>query len=101
VKPIAPAADPRRAEADQIIVQRKRFGPVTLDDLPVERREGFPGFGSSPAPLPLLTWCDGKRTLAEAIRLYELEHGPIDFDFVGYVKFLARHGYVEIRAPGH
>lgn len=99
-KPIAPPADPRRAEAAQIIVQRKRFGPVTLDDLPLDEREGFPGFGSSPAPLPLLTWCDGKRTLAEAIRFYELEHGPIDFDFVGYVKFLARHGYLDIKVPG-
>jgi hypothetical protein len=100
VKPIAPAPDPRRAEAAQIVVQRKRFGPITLDDVPLEQREGFPGFGSDPAPLRLLTWCDGKRTLAEAILLYELEHGPINFDFVGYVKFLARHGYLEIRTPG-
>jgi hypothetical protein len=100
VKRMAPPADPRRAEAAQIVVQRKRFGPVTLDDLPLEHREGFPGFGSNPAPLPLLTWCDGKRTLAEAIRLYELEHGPSDFDFVGYVKFLATHGYVEILTAG-
>lgn len=99
VKAIAPAADPRRAEASRIIVKRKRFGPVTLDDLPLDRREGFPGFAGSPAPLPLLTWCDGKRNLAEVIRLIEFEHGPMDFDFVGYFKFLAKHGYVDIVSP--
>jgi hypothetical protein len=99
VKPIAPAADPRRAEASQMIVKRKRFGPVTLDDLPLDQREGYPGFAGNPAPLILLTWCDGKRNLADVIRLIELEYGPMDFDFVGYFKFLAKHGYVEISAP--
>jgi Peptidase family M28 len=96
VKPIAPPVDLRRAGAEQIIVKRKRFGPVTLDDLALDEREGFPGFAGTPAPLPLLTWCDGKRTLAEVIRLIELEQGPIDFDFVSYFHFLAKHGYVEL-----
>lgn len=96
VRPIAPPADPRRAGAERIIVKRKRFGPVTLDDLPLDQREGFPGFAGTPAPLPLLTWCDGKRTLAEVIRLIELDQGPMDFDFVAYFRFLAKHGYVEL-----
>lgn len=99
IKPIEPVPDPRRAEASKIIVKRKRFGPVTLDDLPLGQREGYPGFAGKPAPLPLLIWCDGRRTLAEVIRLIELEHGPMDFDFVGYFRFLARHGYVEILTP--
>lgn len=99
IKPIAPASDPRRAGAAQIIVKRKRFGPVTLDDLPLDERKGYPGFGGNPAPLILLTWCDGKRNLSDVIRLIELEHGPMDFDFVGYFKFLAKHGYVEIDTP--
>jgi len=96
VKAITPPADPRRAEASQIIVKRKRFGPVTLDDLPLDQREGFPGFAGDPAPLRLVYWCDGKRNLAEVIRLIELEQGPMNFDFVGYFKFLAKHGYVDI-----
>ncbi len=100
VQAAAPPADPRRAAAAGMVVTRKRFGPVTLDDLPLERREGFPGFGSNPAPLPLLLWCDGKRDLAEVIRLVELEHGPMNFDFVGYFRFLAKHGYVEVTAKG-
>ncbi len=77
-------------------MRRKRFGPVTLDDLPLAEREGFPGFADQPAPLRLLYWCDGKRTAAEVIHLIELEQGPMDFDFVGYYKMLARHGYVDL-----
>ena len=101
LKPLAPPADPRRAGAATFIVRRKRFGPVTLDDLPLDQREGFPGFAAQPAPLRLLYWCDGKRTAAEVIRLIELEQGPMDFDFVGYFRMLARHGYVElIPVPG-
>jgi hypothetical protein len=96
VKAIEAPADPRRAEASRIIVTRKRFGPVTLDDVPLAEREGFPGFAGKPAPLPILVWCDGKRDLAEVIRLVELEQGPLDFDFVGYFKFLATRGYVDI-----
>ncbi|MFZ0592538.1 MAG: hypothetical protein WAM39_18925, partial [Bryobacteraceae bacterium] len=88
--------DPSLTEASHLIVKRKRFGPVTLDDLPLEQREGYPGFGGTPAPLTLLYWCDGKRTIAEVVRLIELEQGPMNFDFVGYFKFLARHGYVEL-----
>ncbi|HZS53173.1 MAG TPA: M28 family peptidase [Bryobacteraceae bacterium] len=97
VKPSAPFLEASLAEASHIVIKRKRFGPVTLDDLPLEQREGYPGFGDNPAPLTLLYWCDGKRNLAEVIRLIELEQGPLNFDFVGYFKFLARHGYVELR----
>ncbi len=96
VKASAPPPDPRRAEASTFVIQRKRFGPITLDDLPLDQREGFPGFAANPAPLRLVYWCDGKRTAAEVIRLIELEQGPMNFDFVGYFKFLAKHGYVDM-----
>jgi hypothetical protein len=100
VRPLAPTPDASRAEASRMIVKRKQFGPVTLDDIPFGDREGFPGFGDNPPPLVLLNWCDGKRTLAEVIHLVELEHGPMKFDFVGYFKFLAKHGYVELVPAG-
>jgi hypothetical protein len=99
VKAIAPPADLRSAEASQIIVKRKRIGTITLDDLADELREGYP---SADWNLPLITalyWCDGKRNLAEVIRLTELEQGPLSVDLVGYFKFLARHGYVDITTP--
>jgi hypothetical protein len=43
-----------------------------------------------------LYWCDGKRDLAEVIRLTRHELGTVDFDFVGYFRFLASRGYVEL-----
>jgi len=81
-------------------IRCKRFGPITLDDLPLDQRQGFPGFAAQPAPLRLVYWCDGKRTAAEVIRLIELEQGPMDFDFVGYYKMLAKHGYVDLVPVG-
>src|SRR5262249_18000995 len=83
------------AEAERIVVRRKRLGTITLDDLPQDKREGYPAAGFWGAPVSALYWCDGKRNLAEVIRLTTLEMGPQNFDFVGYFKFLEKHGYVE------
>lgn len=94
VKP--PPPGDTNSEASRLVVKRWRFGPVTLDDLPLDHREGYPGFGDTPAPLTLLYWCDGKRTISDVARLIQLEQGPRKFDFLGYFKFLARHGYIEL-----
>jgi hypothetical protein len=94
-KPAAPP-DPRAAEAARIVVRRKRFGTLPLDDLPHEKWEGYPSGAWAAIPTIALYWCDGKRSLAEVARLTRLELGPTDFDFIGYFRFLARHGYVEI-----
>jgi hypothetical protein len=79
-----------------IVVARKRFGTIPLDDLPVHDREGYPSGAWATVPMTALFWCDGKRDLAEVIRLTEQELGPQKFDFVGYFRFLAKHGYVDI-----
>ena len=92
IQPIAPS---RNTEAATIVVRRKRMGTITLDDLPREQREGFPAASFWGVPVSALYWCDGKRNLADVIRLTELEMGAQTFDFVGYFKFLERHGYVE------
>lgn len=92
VNPIALKPNP---EAARIVVRRKRIGTITLDDLPPDQREGYPAASFSGPPVTALYWCDGKRNLAEVIRLTQLEVGPTDFDFLGYFKFLERHGYVE------
>jgi hypothetical protein len=67
-----------------------------LDDLPQDKREGYPSGAWALTPMTALFWCDGKRDLAEVIRLTELELGPVNFNFVGYFTFLAKHGYVEL-----
>ena len=95
---IQPAAPKLNAEATTIVVQRKRMGTITLDDLPQDEREGYPAASFWSVPVAALYWCDGKRNLAEVIRLTELEMGPQKFDFVGYFKFLRKHGYVDFVA---
>lgn len=92
---IQPARPKPNAEAESIVVRRKRVSTITLDDLPQEEREGYPAASFWSVPVAALYWCDGKRNLAEVIRLTQLEMGPQDFDFVGYFKFLQKHGYVD------
>jgi hypothetical protein len=96
----APAADPQLAEAAKIIVERKGIGTIPLDELSPDQREGFPSGAWASTPIIALYWCDGQRTLAEVIRLTQQELGPVKFDFVGYFRFLDRHGYVRIRQHG-
>jgi hypothetical protein len=94
VNPTA-SRDPQTAEAAKIVVRRKRFGTLPLDDLPHDQWEGYPSGAWAAVPTIALYWCDGHRNLAEVIRLTRLELGPTDFDFVGYFGFLRKHGYVE------
>jgi hypothetical protein len=89
-------AAPPPSEAARIVITRKRPGPIPLDELAPDKREGFPSGAWARVPMLALFWCDGKRTLAEVIRLTEAEAGPTKFDYVGYFRFLAKHGYVDI-----
>jgi hypothetical protein len=93
--PVAIPVPTSNPEAERIVVKRKRMGTITLDDLPREQREGFPAASFWNAQVSALYWCDGQRTLADVIRLTELEMGPQTFDFLGYFKFLEKRGYVE------
>ncbi len=97
--PIAAAPAPPNPEAAGIVVRRKKFGTIPLDDLAVDQREGYPSGAWAVVPMTALFWCDGKRDLAEVIRLTELELGPNRFDFVGYFKFLEKNSYVEFVSP--
>ncbi len=90
-------ADPQLAEAAHIIVKRKRFGTVPLDEIHPDEREGYPSGAWDETVIAALYWCDGQRNLADVIRLTRLELGAGNkFDFVGYFKFLERKGYVEL-----
>ena len=86
-----------RPDSNDIVVVRKRFGTLPLDDLPPDQREGFPNGAWDTPAITALYWCDGRRTVAEVKRLTELELGPVQLDLDAYFRFLARHGYVEIR----
>ena len=82
-------------EAEKIVVRRKRLGTLPLDDLPQDQWEGYPSGAWDKRVIVALYWCDGKRNLAQVIHLTEMETGRSHFDYVGYFRFLERHGYVE------
>ena len=94
MQPIA-APDTLRDKAARIVVKRKRFGTLPLDDMPTDQREGYPSGAWESIPITALYWCDGRRSLAEVIHLTRMELGPTDFDFIGYFRFLRKHGYVD------
>jgi hypothetical protein len=81
--------------ATQIVVRRKGMGTITTDDITAEQREGYPASSFWGPTTAALYWSDGKHNLAEIIRLTELETGHSNFDWVGYFKFLEKHGYVD------
>lgn len=82
-------------DAEKIIVRRKRIGTLPLDDLPQDQWEGYPSGAWDKRVIIALYWCDGKRNLADVIRLTDMELGPSKFDYIGYFRFLEKHGYVE------
>jgi len=91
--------DPQLAEAAHLIVKRKRIGTVPLDDIHPDDREGYPSGAWDTNVIAALYWCDGHRNLAEVIRLTRDElNSTAKFDYVGYFKFLARRGYVELES---
>jgi hypothetical protein len=96
IRAVAPDTGPDARAAAKLVVTRKRFGSLPLDDLPEEKREGYPSGAWSERLITALYWCDGRRSLDEVIRLTRLELGPDKFDYVGYFRFLARHGYVDV-----
>jgi hypothetical protein len=100
VMPLAPVLNDRDREAARLIVKRKRFGTLPLDEIRPDQREGYPSGAWDTRLITALYWCDGRRTLAEVIRLTGHELGPVNFDWVGYFRFLAKKGYVELIETG-
>ncbi len=93
--PVNDVPVPQATEASKIVVRRKRFGTLPLDDIPPDQRRGYPSGAWASVPTAALYWCDGHRNLAEVIHLTQMELGPTDFDFVGYFRFLRDRGYVD------
>jgi len=67
------------AEAAKIVVQRKGIGTIpSTSSRPISVRAILPRLGQHGHHCAL--WCDGKRNLADVIRLTRLERGPVKFD---------------------
>jgi len=95
IQPAPEPADLQLEEARNLIVKRKRFGTLPLDDIAPDQREGQPNGAWADTPVKALYWCNGRRTLAEVIRLTRQEVGSTNFDLVTYFRFLEKKGYVE------
>ncbi len=93
---IQPARRRPDGEAARLIVKRKRFGTIPLDDLRRDQWESQPSGAWAAVPTIALYWCDGKRSIAQVAPLTQYELGPTKFDFVSYFRFLAKHGYVDL-----
>ena len=73
LKSLGPSPAALKPDGDGMVVMRKRFGTLPLDDLPPDQREGFPNGAWDTPAITALYWCDGRRTVAEVKRLTELE----------------------------
>ncbi|MBC7263041.1 MAG: DUF4910 domain-containing protein [Chloroflexi bacterium] len=108
--PPAPKREPDEWEvkAATMIVRRKYPGPISLTGelgrLSTEEREAWFELGESHRqtirvlPTLLTYWCDGRRTLLEAMDLAELESGMRDPEVaVKYFEMTTRLGFTTIR----
>jgi hypothetical protein len=89
--------------------RRLVLGPITLDRLTAEQRASRPSPRWSAAAFALLSWCNGKRSLAEAAELAARELrrertasatelarqiDPSAPSLLDYCEFLRQHGYL-------
>lgn len=93
-----PQWTPIEAKAAGMVVHRNVLGTLTLETLPPEARDSCKwGPGWMAAYQQHSWWFDGKRSLLEAARLASQELGALDLeDFIAYVEFLERYGYVRV-----
>ena len=73
-----------------MVVKRKRFGTLPLDDLPHDQWEGYPSGAWAAMPTIALYWCDGQPEPGGSGPFDASGIGPTEFDFVGYFGFLAK-----------
>jgi hypothetical protein len=107
IRPVKPvkSVNPRDAEAASLYPKAKRIGTLTLEGIPPEEWRNLTGSPRWWSPRNWAAtsywWCDGNRSLSEIRDLVELEAGTsaAGFDFVGYYRFLEKHGLVEFVTP--
>ncbi len=107
MRPVTPpkATNPRDSEAATLYPKATRIGTLTLEGIPPEEWRGLTGPPRWWSPRnwagASYWWCDGSRSLSEIRELVELEAGAsaAGFDFVGYYRFLEKHGLVDFVTP--
>jgi len=96
LKPLSPKPTAEEKAAAKLIVQRTRMGPIAFDGIPLARRKGIDDGRWGGPLMTVLFWCDGKRTLAEAMRLASGEMGQTLTGIVPQIKKCEKLGLVRI-----
>jgi len=86
-----------RSKAESIIPTRKYIGMMSLDLIAPKDREGFEETRWNDGVTATLFWCDGKRTLAEALDLAGSELGRNLFALVPVFEFIGKKGLIELK----
>ena len=88
------SAQERRAE--KLVPVRSGLGPPTLDPVPASKRRKFSGARWDSILHRAFWWSDGKRSLAEVIRLVAQETGAERWDLVEVFEALAKHKIIKL-----
>lgn len=91
------AVDERLVKADEVVPVRNFKGTPCYDSLPKEVRAKAPSPRWQTSLHSCCFWMDGKRTLAEAIRLATLEHNANPLTLLEQIEFMAQHGLIELK----
>jgi hypothetical protein len=93
-EPPAPAAMVRAAK---MVVEQTTFGPLAFDGISRAKRKGLDDGRWGGPLMTLLYWCDGERTLADAMQLAGQELGRDLSGLLPQVLKLEKLGLVKIR----
>lgn len=98
-KPVEPPVedDAETTQAAKMIVARTRIGPIAFDGIPLAKRRGLDDSRWGSPLMTVLFWCDGRRTLAEAVKLASQETTRKLSGIVWQIRKCAKLGLVTIR----
>jgi len=94
--PADPAASGSGApDPERIVPVRKFLGMLCYDTIPRERREGRSSPMWNGTLMRALMWADGRRSLADVLRLGALDSGLKEERILDEILFLSRNGLIE------
>ncbi|MCY3018999.1 MAG: hypothetical protein NTW87_08225 [Planctomycetota bacterium] len=88
-------ADMTAPDAERIVPVRKFHGMLCYDTIPRERREGKSSPMWNATLMRALMWADGRRSLADVLRLGALDSGLKEERILDEILFLSRNGLIE------
>jgi len=96
LKKLTPRKSAVQRRAEKLVPVRVDIGPPTLDRVPKPKRGKLQGIRWDGRLHAAFWWCNGKRTLAEVIRLTGQEKGTDCWDLLDEFQELAEHGLIEL-----